>query len=54
MQKIFIKPNVSQINIGCGEDLSIKELSLIIKNIVGYNGDLNDESKLMLNSKKVT
>ena len=44
--KDLYKPNVSQINIGCGEDLSIKELSLIIKNIVGYNGDLNfDESK---------
>jgi GDP-L-fucose synthase len=34
------------INIGTGEDLSIKELALMIKETVGYTGDLNfDTSK---------
>ncbi len=29
------------VNIGCGYDVSIKELALLIKNIVGYEGELN-------------
>lgn len=34
------------INIGTGEDISIKDLALLIKNIVGYEGDLQfDASK---------
>lgn len=34
------------INIGTGEDLSIKDLALMIKDVVGYNGDLKfDTSK---------
>jgi len=34
------------INIGVGEDIEIKELALLIKDIVGYNGDLqHDTSK---------
>ncbi len=28
------------VNIGCGEDISILELALLIKNIVGYEGEL--------------
>ena len=28
------------INIGCGEDISIKDLALLVKEIVGYNGVL--------------
>ncbi|MCK4554134.1 GDP-L-fucose synthase [Candidatus Parcubacteria bacterium] len=28
------------LNIGAGEDVSIKELALIIKNVIGYNGEL--------------
>jgi GDP-L-fucose synthase len=28
------------VNIGCGEDLSIKELAELVKNITGYKGDL--------------
>jgi len=28
------------INIGCGKDITIKELSLLIKDIVGYDGDI--------------
>jgi len=36
----------THINIGTGVDISIKELALTIKNIVGYNGELYfDESK---------
>lgn len=36
----------THINIGCGEDLTIEELALTIKNIVGFNGNLKwDSSK---------
>jgi GDP-L-fucose synthase len=28
------------INIGCGEDISIAELALLIKDIVGYTGNI--------------
>jgi GDP-L-fucose synthase len=28
------------VNIGCGEDISIKELALLVKKIVGFKGDL--------------
>lgn len=34
------------VNIGCGEDLSIKELAFMIKDIVGFHGEINfDTSK---------
>jgi len=34
------------INIGVGKDISIKELALLIKEIVGYNGEIRfDTSK---------
>jgi len=34
------------VNIGTGEDISIKDLALLIKNIVGYQGEINfDTSK---------
>jgi GDP-L-fucose synthase len=40
-----IKPN-SHINIGSGEEITIKELALNIKNVVGYKGKINfDTSK---------
>ncbi|MBW2567661.1 MAG: GDP-L-fucose synthase [Deltaproteobacteria bacterium] len=32
------------INIGCGEDISIAELALLIKDIVGYTGDIEYNS----------
>lgn len=36
----------SHLNIGTGEDVRIKDLALIIKDVVGYNGDIiNDLSK---------
>jgi GDP-L-fucose synthase len=35
-----IEPN-SHINIGSGEEVTIKELALIIKNVVGYSGEIN-------------
>lgn len=31
---------VSHINIGCGEDLSIKELAYMVKKAVGFNGEI--------------
>jgi GDP-L-fucose synthase len=31
------------VNIGCGEDLSIKELALMIKRIVGYEGEIKHD-----------
>jgi len=34
------------INIGCGEDISISELAHLIKDIIGFKGDIvNDTSK---------
>ena len=40
-----IKPT-SHINIGSGEEITIKELALNIKNVVGYKGKINfDTSK---------
>ncbi len=34
------------VNVGTGEDISIKDLALLIKNIVGYTGEINfDTSK---------
>jgi GDP-L-fucose synthase len=33
-----------QINVGMGEDISIKDLALLIKKIVGYEGDLKFDS----------
>lgn len=45
----FLMQNYNEaglVNIGCGEDISIKDLSLMIKEIVGYVGELNfDHSK---------
>ena len=35
-----IEPN-SHINIGSGEEVTIKELALIIKNVVGYSGEID-------------
>lgn len=32
------------VNVGCGEDISIKDLAILIKEIIGYNGELNFDS----------
>lgn len=40
---LFLMLNYNEptlINVGCGEDISIKELALLIKNVVGYKGEL--------------
>lgn len=46
---VFLMENYNDkqfLNIGCGEDLSIKELATLVSNIVGYHGDmLFDTSK---------
>ena len=46
---IFLMNNYDEsemINIGSGEDLSIKELALLIKDVIGFKGDvIFDESK---------
>ena len=62
-KKIYDKhvlPMCSHINIGSGEDLTIKELAEIIKEVVGFKGKINfDHSKLdgshrkFLDSKKI-
>ena len=62
-KKIYDKhvlPMCSHINIGSGEDLTIKELAEIIKEVVGFEGKINfDHSKLdgshrkFLDSKKI-
>lgn len=36
----YLSPQESHINIGCGSDLTIKELALLIKEVVGYKGDI--------------
>ena len=50
----------SHINVGTGQDLTIKELALKIKEVVGYTGELNfDDTKpdgtprKLLNIKKL-
>lgn len=44
--KDLYENDITHLNIGSGEDLSIKELALIIKNIVGYEGEIiHDTSK---------
>jgi GDP-L-fucose synthase len=46
---LFLMKNYDEpgfVNIGTGEDIPIKELAILIKNIVGYNGEIrNDTSK---------
>ena len=53
-------PMSGHINVGCGEDLSIKELSEIIKEIVGFKGEIvfdpskpDGSPKKLLNSEKI-
>jgi GDP-L-fucose synthase len=45
----FLMQNYNEaglVNIGCGEDISIKDLALMVKEVVGYTGELNfDYSK---------
>ncbi len=46
---VYLMQNYNEkgfVNIGCGEDLSIKDLALMIKDIVGFEGELKfDASK---------
>lgn len=50
----FTKPTLSHINIGTGVDMSIKELSKVIKLIVGFKGDISfDQSKPDGTSRKL-
>ncbi len=39
--KDLYEQNLTHINIGTGEDLSISELADVIKKVVGYNGNIN-------------
>jgi len=44
---VFLMNNYDEeqfINIGVGEDISIKDLALLIKTIIGYKGELNFDS----------
>ena len=46
-EKIYDKMQVSHINIGCGEDLSIAELASMIAKVVDYKGGIRyDPTKL--------
>jgi nucleoside-diphosphate-sugar epimerase len=40
-----VEPMNSQINVGCGEDVSIAELAEIIGNVVGFNGRIRYNSE---------
>ena len=46
---VYLMKNYNEkqfVNIGCGEDISIKDLALIVKKIVGFKGELKfDTSK---------
>ena len=43
----YTSPMLSHVNIGSGEEIAIKELSEIIKNVVGYSGEIHfDPSRL--------
>jgi GDP-L-fucose synthase len=46
LQKIFDTNHAPLLNIGCGEDLTIKEIASIVSEVVGYKGDVHwDQSK---------
>ena len=56
----YVSPMSSHINIGSGSDLTIKELAEIIKEVVGYNGEINFDPtkpdgipKKLLNSERL-
>jgi GDP-L-fucose synthase len=56
----FTKPMCSHINVGSGIELSIKELALTIKQVVGFKGEIDFDktkpdgiSRKLLNSKKI-
>ena len=45
-KRLYNDFKVTHVNIGCGEDISIIELALLIKEIVGFTGDIKfDHSK---------
>jgi len=35
---------IELVNVGCGEDLSIKELAELVKEVVGFQGELRFDS----------
>ena len=44
---VFLMENYNEaglVNIGCGEDISIKDLAMLVKKVVGYNGALHFDS----------
>jgi GDP-L-fucose synthase len=44
--ELYSKLNVSHLNIGTGEDISIKDLALLVGRVIGFTGQLSfDESK---------
>ncbi len=57
----LVKPNLSHLNIGNGIGISIKNLVFLIKNIIGYDGQINFDTsypdghpKKVANIKKLT
>lgn len=45
---VYLMKNYNEkdfVNVGTGKDISIKELALLIKNVVGYEGELNWNSE---------
>lgn len=41
-----VSPNCSHINLGCGSDITIRELAELIKKVIGYEGGLDFDSSL--------
>jgi len=46
LKKFFDTDHTPLLNIGCGEDRTIKEIASIVSEVVGYKGDVSwDQSK---------
>ena len=46
LQKFYETKHTPLLNIGCGEDRTIKEIASIVSEVVGYKGDVSwDQSK---------
>ena len=44
--KKHTQPRLSHINVGCGDDISIADLGLLIKTVVGYLGDITFQTDM--------
>ena len=52
-EKLYDKLNLSHLNIGCGEDISISQLAKLISKVVDFNGLIEYDSSNSWNTKKI-